>query len=92
MAGYVDIYRTDGVTARKHLLREELTQSLVAKDSRRFINSIFQSSYETKVTEFAEIDTQLIRLLYHPEMEAGLNEDQVHEKLQEIIEDVVPSE
>jgi hypothetical protein len=91
MAAYVDMYRTENLTVRKHLLREELTQSLgLAKDSQRFSDSIFNSSYAVQVTKFSEVDKQVIQLLYHPEMETGLNESQVDSKLNEIINDVVP--
>lgn len=91
MAAYVDMHRTESETARKHLLREELTQSLgLAKDSQRFSDSIFNSSYDVQVTTFSNIDEQVIQLLYHPDMETGLNESEVENKLSEIIDDVVP--
>lgn len=70
---YVDIVRADPLEQR-HLLREELTQSLgLAKDSRTYSESIFQQSFSTKVTEYAQIDRDLIRVLYHPDMKTGLN-------------------
>ena len=81
---YVDIVRANS-TAQKHLLREELTQSLgLAKDSPLYSESIFQSSWTT-TTEYALIDRDLIRLLYHPEMSAGLDENQVDEVLRNIL-------
>ena len=82
---YVDIFRTD-LTAQKHLLREELTQSLgLAKDSPKYPESIFQSAWTT-TTEYASIDKDLIRLLYHPNLREGLNESQVDEVLRKILE------
>lgn len=90
MSAYVDIFRADSENWRNHLLREEFTQSLgLAKDSPRYQNSIFQSSY-TLTTEFAEIDRQIIQLLYHPEMETGLTQSQADSRLRQIIDDVVP--
>lgn len=82
---YVDIFRATDPNARKHLLREELTQSLgLARDSEKFPESIFQSSW-TLTTEYADIDRDLIRLLYHPNMDAGLDESQVDPILGELV-------
>ncbi len=80
---YVDITRADPTEAQ-HLLREELTQSLgLAKDSQKYQNSIFQQDW-THTTEYAAIDRELIRLLYHPKVKPGLRETQVREVLSEI--------
>lgn len=82
---YVDINRANGLE-QKHLLREELTQSLgLAKDSPLYLESIFQQSFATKTTEYAEIDEDLIYLLYHPDMKIGLNSSQVDNKLRQIL-------
>lgn len=81
---YVDIYKANQ-TAQRHLLREELTQSLgLAKDSYLYPESIFQSEWTT-TTEYAKIDRDLIRLLYHPDMETGLNAVQVEDVLTRIL-------
>ncbi len=81
---YVDIYRA-GPTAQKHLLREELTQSLgLARDSYLYPESIFQAEWTT-TTEYAKIDRDLIRLLYHPDMKTGLNAVQVEDVLTKIL-------
>ncbi len=69
---YVDTKRADDV-AQRHLLREELTQSLgLAKDSYRYPNSIFQQDWTT-TNDYIDIDRELIRLLYHPNMVVGLD-------------------
>jgi hypothetical protein len=82
---YVDIERADP-TAQKHLLREELTQSLgLARDSDAYPESIFQASWTT-TTEYAMIDEDLIRLLYHPEMPVGLSAMQADAVLRDILE------
>lgn len=82
---YVDIFRANELE-QMHLLREELTQSLgLARDSDKYNNSIFQQSFSTKTTEFAPIDKELIRLLYHPEMQIGLNETTVEPVLISIL-------
>ena len=81
---YVDTERADS-TAQKHLLREEFTQSLgLANDSYKYSDSIFQQNW-TLTTYYSDIDKELIRLLYHPNMKAGLNKAQTQEKLKEII-------
>lgn len=81
---YVDIVRA-GTLAQKHLLREELTQALgLAKDSTQYMDSIFQQVWTT-TTRYAEIDKDLIWLLYHPDMIAGLNELQVRELLVDLL-------
>ena len=82
---YVDIQRANA-QEQMHLLREELTQSLgLGKDSEKYPNSIFQSSW-TQTTEYLPIDREVIRLLYHPEMKIGLNDIAVEELLIEILQ------
>lgn len=81
---YVDIMLTT-LIEQKHLLREEFTQSLgLARDSPLYMESIFQSTW-TRTVEYAPIDKDLIRLLYHPEMSIGLNEMQVDNVLKDIL-------
>lgn len=81
---YVDIERSDKVI-QKHLLREELTQSLgLGNDSPLYIESIFQSA-STMTTDFAQIDRDLIRLLYHPKMVVGLDDLMSDKILREIL-------
>ena len=67
------------------MLREELTQSLgLAKDSNRYPDSIFQASW-TATTEYSDIDKDVVRLLYHPAMQTGLERSKCVEVLREII-------
>ena len=81
---YVDIDRASNIE-EKHLLREELTQSLgLAKDSNRYPDSIFQANW-TSTTEYSNVDKDLVRLLYHPSMQIGLDQMQSAELLREII-------
>jgi hypothetical protein len=81
---YVDISRANDVEER-HLLREELTQSLgLAKDSGRYNDSIFQSQW-TLTTAYSNIDKDLIRLLYHPRMTVGLSKGESETVLTDII-------
>lgn len=70
---------------QRHLLREELTQSLgLAMDSRLYPESIFQQSW-TDVTQYAPIDKALIELLYHPKMTSNLDKTAATEILIEIL-------
>jgi len=81
---YVDTDRSNSLE-EKHLLREELTQSLgLAKDSNRYPDSIFQAGWTT-TTEYSDIDKDLVRLLYHPSMQTGLDRLKCAEVLREII-------
>jgi len=62
---YVDIERTSTNDGQKHLLREELTQSLgLCNDSYDYPESIFYQGW-TETTEYAEIDKELIQMLYN---------------------------
>lgn len=62
---FVDIYRTKNNNSRKHLLREELTQSLgLQNDTYDYPSSIFYQGW-TETTEYAEIDKELIKMLYN---------------------------
>ncbi len=81
---YVDIFRADAA-AQRHLLREELTQSLgLARDSPRYSESIFQQNWTT-TTAYAPIDKEVIRLLYHPQVSSGLSASQAATTLTTIL-------
>lgn len=81
---YVDIFRANA-TEQKHLLREELTQSLgLARDSGKYRDSIFQQNWTT-TTSYSPIDKELIRLLYHPQITSGFTAQQVEVILRNIL-------
>jgi hypothetical protein len=62
---YVDVVRCNSEEGQKHLLREELTQSLGLKnDSYDYPKSIFYQGWTT-TTEYAPIDRELIQMLYN---------------------------
>lgn len=62
---YVDIFRTESITAQKHLLREELTQSLgFKKDSYTHPESMFYQEW-SETTEYSPIDIEIIKMLYN---------------------------
>jgi len=79
--------RTEGnsIEEQRHVIREELTQALgFGKDSPRFMDSIFQSKF-TLPTQYAPIDRELIRMLYHTDMETGLEASEVEAVLTSIM-------
>ena len=84
--GYLFIHTHNTSQAeQRHTIREELTQALgLGKDSPRYRESIFQASW-TIPTAFAPIDRELIRLLYHPQMEAGADAAGAEELLTRIL-------
>ena len=62
---------------RSHLIREELTQALgLMQDSHRYPDSIFYGPWTT-VTEYADIDRDLIRILYMDGVTPGMTRDEV---------------
>jgi hypothetical protein len=62
---YIDVFRCESIEGQKHLLREELTQSLGLKnDSYDYPESIFYQGW-TETTEYAPIDRKLIGMLYN---------------------------
>lgn len=62
---YVDLYRNTDKISHKHLIREELTQSLgLVNDSDSYPESIFFQGW-TKTNEYTKIDIELIELLYN---------------------------
>lgn len=61
---YVDTYRAN-IGEQKHLLREELTQSLgLFNDSPKYRESIFYAGWTT-TTEYSDLDRELIQMLYN---------------------------
>lgn len=61
---YVDTQRANE-REQKHLLREELTQSLgLFNDSYKFVESIFYAGWTT-TTEYTALDRELIQMLYN---------------------------
>ena len=75
---YVDTHRTQTMDEKKHLLREEFTQSLgLMNDSYKYEESIFQQNW-TSTTSFADIDKQLIQILYDPRIKSCMDEAEVN--------------
>jgi hypothetical protein len=82
---YVDTERIKLMKEQKHILREEFTQALgLMNDSFKYPNSIFQQKW-TDVNEFSPIDRELIKILYHPRIKAGMNETRVRSIIKQIL-------
>jgi Protein of unknown function (DUF2927) len=75
---YVDTERTMSKDAQKHLLREELTQSLgLMIDSNKYADSIFYQGW-TITTEYSDIDRSVISLLYNEKINPNMNRDDIN--------------
>lgn len=62
---FVDVVRNKSLQAQKHVLREELTQSLgFCNDSYSYPESIFYQDW-TETNEYAQIDKEIIQMLYN---------------------------
>lgn len=62
---------------RSHLIREELTQALgLMRDSYSYPESIFYQDW-TSVTEYSDIDREIIRILYLDDVVAGMTREDV---------------
>ncbi len=70
---------------QKHLLREELTQSLgLANDVKYYPKSIFYYK-RSLTTEYDKLDMEIIRLLYHPGFLSGLSPNASESALRNIM-------
>jgi len=68
-----------------HILREELTQSLgLANDIKYYFESIFYDQ-PSRIRTYSDQDIEVIRLLYHPKLIAGLHESNVQSVLESIL-------
>lgn len=74
---YVDPQRASTLTWQKHLLREELTQSLgLMNDSLEYKDSIFYENY-SQTTTFSRLDKILIKLLYSRFIKANMSKKEL---------------
>jgi hypothetical protein len=74
---YVDPKRAKTEVWQKHLLREELTQSLgLMNDTNDYKDSIFYQRYSL-VTSYSDLDKTIIKMLYSNHMKINMSESQV---------------
>ena len=80
---YVDTERTTELSCQKHLLREEMTQSLgLMNDSFEYSESIFQQDW-TCTTEYSAEDKMLIQYILNPELTANMSEEEISQYFME---------
>jgi len=81
---YVDTYTLKAKKARKHLLREELTQALgLMNDSYKYPKSVFYQKFSRSI-EYTPVDKQVIRLLYSNQIKPGMSRQQVEQALRNL--------
>ena len=79
---YVDVVRNTDLNCMKHLLREELTQSLgLMVDTDDYAESIFYQRW-TCTPSYTDIDRKLIRYILNPKIRSGMDRAEVTKVLQ----------
>ena len=73
---YVDIYRTKELKCQKHLLREELTQSLGLVNDIYMDNSIFNKKWEC-TNSYTYFDRLIIKFFLSKHIKAGMDENDI---------------
>lgn len=84
---YID--PTDSIDVQISTILEEITQSTgLINDPESHKNSIFyehKSRDSINIFEYSKLDKDVIKLLYHPKMKAGLNEKKVERVIKRIL-------
>ena len=79
----------DAIDVQESTILEEITQSLgLAFDSKTYPNSIFykdKNKLEVRIKEYSELDRDIVRLLYHPKMKAGLDSIELEKVIKKIL-------
>lgn len=79
----------DAIDIQESTILEEITQSLgLAFDSKTYSNSIFykdKNKLEVRIKEYSELDRDIVRLLYHPKMKAGLDSIELEKVIKKIL-------
>ena len=74
---FIFVSTEEEFNVQESTILEEITQSLgLAFDSKKYANSIFykdKSEQKIRTSEYSRLDRDIVRLLYHPEMEPGLD-------------------
>lgn len=79
---YIDVFRAKDEVAQRHLLREELTQSLgLLNDSWAHRESIFYQGWTT-TTHYSDLDRKMIKMLYDERIKPGMKFKKVVDVLQ----------
>jgi hypothetical protein len=77
------------IDVQESTILEEITQCIgLPNDSEKYPNSIFyenKSAYNINPTEYLDIDKDVIQLLYHPKIKAGMSTKQVEKEILKIL-------
>lgn len=78
----------NSVEIHESTILEEITQCIgLPNDSEKYSNSIFyenKSEEDINIFEFSPLDKDVIQLLYHPRIKAGMNTEQVENEILKI--------
>lgn len=85
---YIYINPINSVEVHESTILEEITQCIgLPNDSMKYPYSIFyeeKSEFDINPTEFLDIDKDVIQLLYHPRIKAGMNTSQAEKEILKI--------
>lgn len=84
---FIDI--DESLEVQESAILEEISQSIgLPNDTKKHSNSVFyqnKSNDNTTVTDFSSLDKDVIQLLYHPKIKAGLDAKQVENEILKIL-------
>ncbi len=80
---FIDVHNTT-IQIQKHILREELTQSLGLPNDIGLPNSMFYDK-PSNTTTYSNEDKELLRMLYRPEILPGMNEGTVRSVITDLL-------
>ena len=70
---------------QESVILEEITQSIgLSFDSKKYPNSIFfqnKSEQKVKVKKYSKLDSEIIRILYHPYIKPGMNTREIEQAI-----------
>jgi hypothetical protein len=85
---FIYINPINSVEIHESTILEEITQCIgLPNDSMKYPNSIFyenKSEEDINIFEFSPLDKDVIQLLYHPRIKAGMNTEQVENEILKI--------
>jgi hypothetical protein len=86
---YIYINPINSVEIHESTILEEITQCIgLPNDSMKYPNSIFyenKSEEDINIFEFSPLDKDVIQLLYHPRIKAGMNTKQTENEILKIL-------
>ncbi|BFP41152.1 hypothetical protein FGF1_19970 [Flavobacteriaceae bacterium GF1] len=87
---FVYINPKDPIDVQESTILEEITQSIgLPNDPESRTNTVFyrpKSEENNNIKEYSKMDSDIIRLLYHPKMKPGLNSSQCEKVIKKILQ------